>query len=352
MKESLFGHLAYRFSSSPENLATEGLSFVLNRSQVGRESFASLFNHAHVPLPSNLKFDSQDHNEQDPSIPDLVGKDENGIGIFLGEAKFWAGLTDHQPVTYLQRLIKSNGTALVFIAPSSQFATLWPELQRRCTLAWIQLENQPAENPEIQVARIQPACFLMLLSWRVILDTMQHALITHHEIEMSGNIVQLQGLCSQMDETAFLPLQSEELTSNVSRRYIQYCDLVDEATEKLVAEKFASVRGYKATGTRSGYIRYMKMHQQAVSLEFNAELWSKYRATPIWLGIRSATWNYDPQVKKHLASLESEQPPRLFRYDDALYVPIFLKTGVEKSEVVNHILAQIKEVFALLVVKP
>ena len=43
MAESLFGHLAFQFSNSPENLATESLKFILNRSQIARESFLKIF---------------------------------------------------------------------------------------------------------------------------------------------------------------------------------------------------------------------------------------------------------------------------------------------------------------------
>jgi hypothetical protein len=40
MIDSLFGHLVARFSTGPENLATEGLNYVLNQSQVARKAFS------------------------------------------------------------------------------------------------------------------------------------------------------------------------------------------------------------------------------------------------------------------------------------------------------------------------
>lgn len=348
MTDSLFGHLALRFGSSPENLATEALSFILNKSQVARESFTNLLAHLQVLLPPNLKFDTQNRSEDDPAIPDLVGKDANGRAVLLGEAKFWAGLTDNQPVTYLQRLAQSNGILLIFFAPSMRFPTLWPELQRRCNYAGIQLDTLQTEFSEIRIAKTQQGQFLILMTWKILLNSIHHSLITQGEMDMAGNIIQLQGLCEQMDNLAFLPLQSEELTSNISRRFLQYCDLVDEVTEKLVSERFASISGFKATGTRSGYIRYMKINKRSISIEFNADLWTKYRATPLWLGIRSETWKYDPEAKNKLVRLETEEPSRLFREGDALYVPLFLDIGVEKDEVVKNIIKQIKDVFELL----
>ena len=60
---------------------------------------------------------------------------------------------------------------------------------------------------------------------------------------MAGNLVQLQGLCEQMDSSAFLPLQSEELTSNTSRRLLQYCDIVDNVIDRLTSAVLARLRG-------------------------------------------------------------------------------------------------------------
>jgi hypothetical protein len=348
MANSIFGHLVMRFSSSPENLATEALCFILNGSPAARASFSHLLANLQIILPENLVFETQGHSSLDKTIPDLVARDTRGREILLGEAKFWAGLTDKQPVTYLRRLIESEGKLLIIFAPSMRFPTLWPELQYRCNHSGVPMEVLPTTNPEIHMAKSEPDQVLVLMSWRMLLDTLHHTLLSQGELDMAGNVVQLQGLCEQMDTTAFLPLQSEELTSLVSRRYLQYCDLVDEVTEKLVAERFASKRGYRATGTRISYIRYIHIRGHASSLEFNSSLWSKYRATPIWLGIQSNDWKFDAEAKSRLVSLETERPPRLFVEGKILYVPILLETGVEKSKLVELMILQIKDVFALL----
>ena len=39
----LFGHLVSRFSTHPENLATEALAFIVNRSATMREELRNLF---------------------------------------------------------------------------------------------------------------------------------------------------------------------------------------------------------------------------------------------------------------------------------------------------------------------
>lgn len=348
MSESLFGYLVNRFSSSPENLATESLNFILNRSRVAREAFEHLLEHLGVTLPENLVYHTQDAESEDHAIPDLVAKDSRGRTVLLGEAKFWAGLTDNQPITYLQRLEKTGGKALVFFAPAKRFPTLWAELIRRCQVAGITAEETLGELSEIRIARVFGAQHLVLLSWRVVLDALRQSLDIEGEREMAGNLLQLQGLCDQMDSSAFLPLRSEELTSAVSTRIGQYCDLVDEITELMVAQGKVSITGTRATNTRTGYLRYMHLQNHACSVEFNPVLWGKYSMTPLWLGIKSQNWKYDPEARKKLVSYELAQPQQLFCENDYLYIPLYLKTGVEKVDVVKGLVEQMNAVLELL----
>jgi hypothetical protein len=55
----LFGHLVSRFSTHPENLATEALAFILNRSATMREELRNLFGRTGIELPALARFQSQ-----------------------------------------------------------------------------------------------------------------------------------------------------------------------------------------------------------------------------------------------------------------------------------------------------
>ena len=85
-------------------------------------------------LPNDLMFQSQ-ISDAETGIPDLVGVNPDGKQIILLEAKFWAGLTDNQPVAYLKRLPKQIDSALVVIAPAKRIPMLWSELVSRCKTA-------------------------------------------------------------------------------------------------------------------------------------------------------------------------------------------------------------------------
>jgi hypothetical protein len=123
----LFGHLVSRFSTHPENLATEALAFIVSRSATMREELRNLFGRTGKELPPLARFRSQAGDEQG-NIPDLIGLDTTGAERLFIENKFWAGLTENQPAGYLERLPAKGGGLLVFIVPSRRFAIVWNEL--------------------------------------------------------------------------------------------------------------------------------------------------------------------------------------------------------------------------------
>jgi len=193
---------------------------------------------------------------------------------------------------------------------------------------------------------------LALTSWRNALNSIQHAVESDGDTDTLSDILQLQGLCNRIDENAFLPLRSEELTSNIGKRIMQYGNLIDEIKNKLIEENI--IKSNTTSGsTANDYVRYTytKMGEYQLNIRLNAIFWSKYRETPLWLGIKRATKpssSFSPEAKKKLSVLEFEEPTRLFQDGDELLVPLFLPTGVEKSDILKFLLKQIQEVTDIL----
>jgi len=364
MKNSLFGHLAFGFSKSPENLATEALCYILNRSEIANRAFVHLVSQTGTALPSNLKFETQihisgnnlsDEPEEGSSnsgdfIPDFAGKDNTSKRVVIGEAKFSAGLTDNQPVTYLKRFTESS--VLVFIAPSKRLSLLWSELIRRCKESGLEYQQAIIVDDEFKTTTFDKYPILALTSWRRVVNSMQHAVEADGDTDTLSDIMQLQGLCNRMDETAFLPVQSEELTSDIGKRILQYCGLVDEITETLVNSGVASTKGLQKTSWSGAYGRYMVVRDHGCLLHFNSHLWNEYGATPIWFQIKKVgtgkNWSFASEAKTKLIKLELEEPSRLIHIEDRLYVPLFIPIGVEKSDIIKYLLKQIQEVIDIL----
>jgi hypothetical protein len=344
---SLFGHLVTRFSTYPENLATEALNYILNISTVARTAFLRYMSQLGLVLPSDLLFQSQPFDAE-TGIPDIVGINPEGKQIVIVEAKFWAGLTDNQPVAYLKRLPLQTESVFLVIAPAKRIPILWGELISRCKIAGLAIGNGQSLGQEVFFRKIDDYQVIAITSWRSILGYLISSLETTGETIIASDIRQLQGLCEKMDEDAFLPIRSEELTSNLGSRIVQYCGLVDEVTNLAVAEGLASVSGLRATGGFGWYGRYLRIQKCGCCFYFSAMDWAHVWATPLWLSVKDPKWQPTSKVKDALLPLQMEDPPRLLNGSWPLIIPLSLRLGVEKNEVVQSLLLQLRGVSELL----
>ncbi len=104
--ETLLAHLTGRFVTQAENLATESLAFLFARYPLATGAFERFVGAFHADLPGSLKYWPQNWSADDQSIPDLVGVAVGGAQPLVVEAKFWAGLTENQPVTHFCRVVR------------------------------------------------------------------------------------------------------------------------------------------------------------------------------------------------------------------------------------------------------
>ena len=344
--QSLFGHIVAKFSDQQENLATESLHYILEQHSA-RDAFLRFVAQIAPGLGPITRFETQSGKDKS-ARPDMVGKDANGHPVLVVEAKFWAGLTAQQPVAYINNLPEDQRAILLFIAPEKRLTTLWPELVSRCKDAGLELTTEAPDETAWQLVRLTAGHTLALTSWRSLLAYLLQVAQAENQTEVVSDIRQLQGLCDYMDATAFLPLQSEELTASTGTRIMQYCQLVDDITERLVAEGIASIKGLRATSIRGAYLRYMRIHGFGCWMSFSTALWSERRSTPLWFSVKGPDWQPSSEARERLQRLEMEVPPRLIIMDDHVVVPLYLPLGAEKAHVVEALLAQVKEIAGLL----
>ncbi len=353
MKDTLFGHLATRFGTHPENLATEALGYILRRSSHAREALCAMLAQVGVAAPASLTFRNQVAGDDDAQ-PDLVGLDEAGRQRLLIEAKFWAGLTERQPVTYLGRLPKDGG-ALVVVAPGARVTLLWAELVRRCQNAGLSAEQVKPALDEANLLALVDGRKLVILSWRILLDFLVLHLESADDRATREDVVQLRGLCARMDNEAFLPLMSEELTTQVYRRVIQFGSIVNDVAGLLIEKKLANNKGLRSAAANGHYGRYLSLKGVGVFLICDVRKWMKFASTPLWLSVYGRKWrNNDPvPVRQALASLERMNPPRMFMAGDGYpTVPLFVPLGEERDGVIKSVLQQVEHVATLLDVLP
>lgn len=344
----LFGHLVTQFATSPENLATESLHYILQSATARQAVTGFLAQAADLELDQQYTFRTQ-VGGSDSAIPDLVGFDSRGQQSLIVEAKFWAGLTDKQPTAYLERLPANTPSALVFLAPAQRLDILWGELLRRCQAAGLEYRITRSAVAEVRAAALGPSRSLVLLSWRRLLAFVQQELVAAAEEGAAADVAQLQGLCERMDSDAYLPVHAEDLTSDVPWRILQYGQLIDELTEVLFADGLVSITGRRATGGSGWFGRTTDVGEFVLFIGFNAEKWAELASTPLWLSLYGPKWTMPtPATRVVLSPLEVADPPRLYVEANHLTIPLFIPTGVEHAEIVSSLVAQTREVLGLL----
>ncbi|WP_141400531.1 hypothetical protein [Magnetospirillum sp. 15-1] len=342
---SLFGFLATKFASSPENLATEALNYVVGRSRVATRALLRLLAEGGAMLPADIAFQTQ-VGGGDQARPDIEGRSAKRGTVVVIEAKFWAGLTANQPVAYLGRLPEEAPAVLAFVAPAARFTTLWPELVGRCQAAGHGVGPTSEATAELWTASLPKGRTLMLLSWRTVLAEVIRVLENEGEADIAADARQLAGLCDQMDTEAFLPLRSEEVTSvEIPRRHVQFAQLALEAGEKAIATGLCSTKGGLRQGTGLGYCgRYLRLGDTLVFLTFDCARWARFRSTPLWLRIDGDQQVPREAARQALGKLRLENPPRLIEDDGYPWVPLSVPIGREWPGVVAAVVDQLAEV--------
>ncbi len=98
-QQTLLAHLARRkkFSDKYENIAVEALGHILSTSPAAVRALEEVLQTGGAEVGKIAQVRTQDSDEEG-GIPDLSGRDADGRKRMLIEAKFWAGLTERQPV--------------------------------------------------------------------------------------------------------------------------------------------------------------------------------------------------------------------------------------------------------------
>ena len=259
-----------------EPAATQALAYLL-RSDATANAFVSLLAPAGLdPFPPAAIAAGQ--HLPDDTRPDLTVRDPDGHLRLLVENKFWAGLTDAQPLAYLEAVPVTPPSAVLFIAPHQRLTSLWPEIKRRLT-GRFRMESETA-TATLTWGRAGGR-MLALTSWRHVLETLSEATA---DPTLRRDIAQLRELTDQMNTDVFLPLSEAELSDvAVPRRLINYVDLVDDIANRLIRDGLANKKGLQTGHTfyRSG--RYLRLAGRFVHfLGVDMKAWRTWGHSPIW----------------------------------------------------------------------
>ena len=100
MSDGILSHLGRRMTREQERLATEGLAYLLGRSNVCSDVIRQVATLAGCSLDATIRYRAEAPGA-DLARPDVVGCDAEEREVVIIEGKFAAGLTDNQPAAYL-----------------------------------------------------------------------------------------------------------------------------------------------------------------------------------------------------------------------------------------------------------
>ncbi len=345
--ETVFGHLALRFGAHPENLATEALGFILRNSPAASRAFVALTRQIGINDLTSLDFKTQQGGPEQ-SVFDLACYDDKGRIRVIVENKFWAGLTDKQPTTYIGALRDDVPALLMFVAPDARLQSLWNEILDRCNKAPTIRANEIQMSSAMRVADIGRGHYIAAISWRYLLEALSIAATSEGETKSRNNIIQLQGLCAKMDEEEFLPLRPDELTDlDMARRFLNFSNLPFD-----IAARAAGLHlciGMREANYRLGSGIHIQIAGFTAWIGFSASLWRKWGISPIWVEFVHQSCDV-AKVRTLLHSFRTLMPPRCFDAFDGncVAVPIILSAGVEKQQIIDYAVRQLGELKAEL----
>ncbi|MFM7585778.1 MAG: hypothetical protein ACKO6M_02020 [Bacteroidota bacterium] len=125
---SLLGQFYSRIKGSQEDIASESLTYILQKSLNACQALDSLVLYDSGIVVSDLTYRTQLVGEN-KERPDISGFDDSGIEKVILEAKFWSALTANQPVEYLNRMPENS--VLIFICPALRTRSIFSEVMIR-----------------------------------------------------------------------------------------------------------------------------------------------------------------------------------------------------------------------------
>lgn len=349
---SVFSHIVQkRFSQMNEDIATDALAFVLESSEDARNGMMKLLRGILPELPP-LYFLTQ--QVEGTIRPDMWGFAGSVPHAFL-ENKFWAGLTDNQPISYLHQLAAyPHPTVLLVIAPAAREQTLWHELGRRLREDGITIDER---EPVAGVAHsgttgIGPV--LAITSWPAVLSALEHA--TVNDPAARSDLVQLRALCDAADNDAFAPVSREELSDQRTPAFmLQLGAIVREAVDLAVIENVLSVKGLKPQAGWERVGRYARIGNDkgpGVWLGIHYPLWKAHGRSPLWLVFAQDWFGQAQEVRPLVEPWATRQGLLTTASLKEFAVSLDMPYGKEKASVIRSLVDTLKDIAEVLATLP
>ena len=346
---TIFSHVIQtQFSRQNENVATEGLAFILKSSEAARSGMQKLLSGLVPELPP-LWFRTQ--RSEDNKRPDMWGFDEKATPKVFIENKFWAGLTNNQPVDYLRTLAKyPTPTVLLVVAPETRIETLWRELQQRLVNAGLTAADRDASGGVAYSVTTSVGPVFAVTSWGRLLNCLEAETLGDRAVR--NDLEQLRALCEAADSEAFVPMSPEQIgDQRIPAFVLQLTTIWHAAVDVAARQEVLDLHGTspQASSERIGRYAYLgKEHYAGVWLGIHFGLWKAHGGSPLWVVFSGSDWGRSRQVRALLEPWAAQQRLSTGGSGEEFAVSLDLLVGADKDEVVKRIVKRLEEIKAVL----
>ena len=323
-------------------------AFVLHSSESARNGMMRLLRGVAPSMPA-LRFRTQ--KTKDGMRPDMWGYDEAEPRVFV-ENKFWAGLTENQPVSYLKQLAEyTQPTVLLVVVPDARKATLWRELNRRLGNPAMPPMTRDTGAGIVYSITTEIGPILALTSWTKLLSVLE--LEVADDQSARSDLLQLRALCEAADDNeAFLPISSAEISDQRIPAFIlQLSSIVQASVDLAVAEGVLYTTGLmpQASSERIGrYARVSGERGVGIWLGIHFRLWKTYGETPFWLLFSQTQFGRALEVRRLLEPWAAKEGVFTTFLNDELAVAVDIAFGEAKDQVVRSVVDRLKGVADVL----
>lgn len=342
--QTVFSHIVQkRLSQENENVATEALAFVLRSHEAAHNGMMKLLRGVDPHMP-RLWFRTQQNDGN--NRPDMQGCDDEGqIHVFV-ENKFWAGLTENQPVSYLRILAEYvQPTILLVVGPEDRKETLWRELNQRMVDDKISGTKDTAVGI-FRIVTTSTGPILALTSWRALLAALEPEVADDKSAR--SDLLQLRALCEAADSDAFVPISSAEVSDQrIPALILQLNPVVKTSVDLAVTAGFLTVNGLRPQASWERIGRYARFPAAGIWLGTHFDYWKKHGFTPLWL-LFSGDWGHALEVRPLLEPWAAKEGVFTTFQNDELAVAIDIALGEDKDQVVRRIVDRLKGIAEVL----
>jgi hypothetical protein len=343
---TVFSHIVQmRLSQESENVATEALTFILQSSKAAQAGMMKLLRGIVPELPS-LWFRAQ--QMEGNTRPDMWGLDETAAAHVFVENKFWAGLTDNQPVSYLRKLAdRPHSGLLLVVVPAAREKAVWRELTKRLAESEISAEMRPSSQGSNFVVKTGVGAIMALSTWTKLLAFLEAE--TAEDLAARNDIAQLRALCEEADSGAFSPFSRNEMSDQrAPALLLQLSGLVQDVSA-LAFEEGVLFKGClmpQAAWERIGrYANILSEERCGVWLGIHLRLWKEHGQSPFWMVFSASDWGRAHEVRIFVEPWAAQKGVFVATQpDDSFAVAIDIPCGEEKTSVVRGIVDQFAEI--------